>query len=42
MVKDRLLEEAQEFRTDCNKYVIDELEKKIIKLYLDYHRIIVN
>ncbi|XP_025207344.1 uncharacterized protein LOC112603129 [Melanaphis sacchari] len=40
MVKDRLLEEAQEFRVDCNKYVIDELakNKNIIVLRLPpYH-----
>jgi len=34
MVKDRLLEEAQEFRTDCNKYVIDELAKENNKIVL--------
>jgi len=34
MVNDRLLEEAQEFRTDCNKYVIDELAKENNKIVL--------
>lgn len=34
MVKDRLLEEAQEFRADCNRYVIDELAKENNKIVL--------
>lgn len=34
MVKHRLLEEAEEFRTDCDKYVIDELAKENNKIVL--------
>lgn len=34
MVKHRLLEEAQQFRPECNKYVIDKLAKNNNKLVL--------
>lgn len=34
MLKIRLLEEAEEFRSVCNKYVIDELAKKNNKIVL--------